>query len=128
MNIDNKWIVRPDKKPFEDIPDKSYVAEFVGVEDFTLPTNGEMRWKWKFKVAKGEHTNKVMDCLTDMDISSQKKAGKIIRGLLSRELVVGENVKASIDECQGKVYLVVKGKGSKGGKSCVQSVDAVPEM
>jgi hypothetical protein len=125
MTSNNPWVVKP-AKTYAPLPAAFYVADFTGVEDFTLPQTGEAKWKWQFRVATGEHKDKTTDTLTDPDINPNTKAGRIIRGLLGRDLVAGEDVKASIVARKGQTYMIDVRPGPKGGKTGVQSVSAPP--
>jgi hypothetical protein len=46
--------------------------------------------------------------------------------LLGRALVEGENVKAAVDGCVGKTYLINIQPGPQGGKPAVRSVGKPP--
>jgi hypothetical protein len=112
-----------------------YASDFVKVEEVVMDTkyisrsdDDGKRWRWSWRVATGPHTGKFASALTGKNLNPNSQAGGLIRGLLGRDLEVGENVKASIDACVGKRYLVSVAPGSRGGKPAVRSVNLPPEM
>ena len=125
--INNPWVVRPPKQSAP-VPDGHYIAEYVDVSDFKHEKIDGDKWKWVFKVVVGEHAGKMADALTDQEINPNTQAGRLIKGLLRRDIQPGDDVKAAVDACKGKRYMVTVAPGSKGGKSAVRYVGDVPQM
>jgi hypothetical protein len=126
--LTDPWVVQAPKQAAQ-VPTGTYVgAEFVAVEDFTLPKTGEAKWKWRWKIKTGAEANKEATALTDKSISSTTLPGRLLSGLLGKPLVPGENVKSLVDGCKGKLYVVVVAEGTKGGKPGVRVVSPMPSM
>jgi hypothetical protein len=123
---ENLWVVQ-EPKQIEQVPVGSYTADYQGVEEVTLKEGGK-RWRWSWKIKTGPLAGKLATALTDQSISPTKLAGVLIAGLLGRALQSGESVKAAIDACIGKTYLVSVQPGPKGGKPCVRMVAQLPPM
>jgi hypothetical protein len=123
---ENPWIVQAPKQ-IEQVPIGSYTAKFQGVSTLQLPT-GEDKWRWAWKINNGEHANKEASALTDIAINLNTHAGRLISGLLGRQLVAGEDVEQVIEGCKGKTYIVSVQPGPKGGKPAVRMVAALPTM
>lgn len=121
----NPWVVKPPAQAA--VPIGMYFATFMGVEDHTLPT-GEARWRWAWTIKTGEHTGKVASALTNREISPNALPGRLIVGLLGRQLQAGENIQASVDACKGQPYMVGVEPGPKGGKPGVRSCSKPPAM
>jgi hypothetical protein len=131
----NDWVVQAPKPKYEELPVGMYASDFAKVEDIvmdtkyiTKPNDDGKRWRWSWSVATGQHTGKFATALTDKNLNPNSPAGMLIRGLLGRDLQVGENIKASIDACVSKRYLVSVAPGPRGGKPAVRSVSVPPEM
>jgi hypothetical protein len=129
------WVVQAPKPKYEELPVGIYSADFMKVEEVVMdtkyisrPDDDGKRWRWSWRVATGDHRGKFASALTGKKLDPNSEAGGLIRGLLGRDLQVGENVKASIDACVDKRYLVRVAPGSRGGKPAVRSVDLPPEM
>ena len=118
------WIVQAPKQT-EQVPVGSYVSTFKGVTEIKLQ-DGSQKWRWAWTVSKGTEAGKVASSLTDRTISPTSLPGILIAGLLGRQLKPGENVKAAIDACIGKSYMIGVQPGPKGGKPCVRMV--MPEQ
>jgi hypothetical protein len=134
-NQGGDWVVQAPKPKYEELPVGMYASEFAKVEEVVMDTkfitkagDDGKRWRWSWCVATGQHTGKCASALTDKNLNPNSQAGRLIRGLLGRDLQVGENVKASIDACVGKRYLVQVAPGLRGGKPAVRSVNVPPEM
>lgn len=125
-SINDPWEVKASKST--ELKDGSYIAEFIGVEDFSHDRIDGLRWKWSFKVVTGIELGKMADALTEQNITATVGAGRIIAGLLNREIKVGDKVQDLVNACKSKRYLITYGRGSKGGKSAVRSVGEVPDM
>jgi hypothetical protein len=108
------------------VPVGFYTGPFQGIEDAEV--KGEAKWRFVWSIATGEHANKTATALTDKVINKNTLAGRLIGGLLGRELKDGENVQAAIDGCKGQTYLVSVQPGPKGGKAGVKSVGLPPKM
>ena len=122
----NPWVVQAPKQ-FKDQPIGFHLADYQGVEEKPLQ-QGEIKWRFSLKVKSGEHAGNIISALTDRDINSNTLPGRLISGLLGRELKVGENVKAALDSCIGKTYMVNVAAGPKGGKPGVKSIGKPPAM
>jgi hypothetical protein len=125
--VNDPWVVQPPKQTAQ-VPVGAYTAEFVGLEDFALPTSGEVKWKWRWLVKAGPEQGKEATALTDRVIRPTTLPGELISGLLGRPLVNGENIKAAVDACKGKHYMVVVRPGPKQGKPGVRVVSKPPQM
>lgn len=124
----NPWVVR---ESGGGVPAGSYMARFVGVEDFRHDRIDGPRWKWTWEVVgSGPHAGKKADALTECDISPSKASGRIVAGLLGGgPIVPGQNVKGGIDAAVGKTFVISVGPGPKGGQSlAVRHVAPVPVM
>ena len=126
-NSNDPWVVG-EQPTFAPVPQGMYLAVFDGVSDFTLPTTGEGKWKWTWKVVSGAEKDKIASALTNKGIHPTSLPGVLIAGLLGRAITPGENVQASIDGCKGKKYMVSVAPGPKGGKPGVRSVGKPPAM
>ena len=127
----NPWVVQAPKKKYEELPEASYMVRFKGIEDYEMKVGDkppEPKWKFVWEVVSGNHAGKVTDTLTDKVISTNSLPGKLIKGLLGRELVEGEDVQALIGGCKDKTYLGVVEKGKQGGKPAVRTITLPPQM
>jgi hypothetical protein len=124
--VNDPWVVQEVKS--KGVPAGNYMAVFKGVQDFKIPATGEDRWRWAWQVKSGEHTGSEASTLSDKNINANVRAGRIVAGLLGRAIKVGDNVKALIDDCIGKTYLIGVGKGIKDGAVGVQTVGQLPPM
>ena len=61
-SINDPWEVKASKST--ELKDGSYIAEFIGVEDFSHDRIDGLRWKWSFKVVTGIELGKMADALT----------------------------------------------------------------
>jgi hypothetical protein len=104
-----------------------YLAKFQGVSDHTLQT-GEPRWRWVWEIVSGEHLGRQASALTNREISPNTQSGVLITGLLGQQLKAGDAVKALVEGCIGKTYMVSVQPGPKGGKPGVRSVGSPPAM
>ena len=110
MSNDNKnpWVVQ-DAGGYKAIPPGMYLAEFRGVEDREFPGKDgppETKWRWRFGVKTGEYAGCEPPALTGQRISPGSHAGRLISGIIGRELKAGDEVKALVDACVGQSYLV----------------------
>lgn len=119
------WIIQAPTQT-EQVPIGSYQARFVSVGNFKL--KGEDRLKWVWEVVNGEHTGHKATALTSLSLKDSVHAGRLLSGLLNRQLIVGENVENAINACKGKMYMVSVQRGPQGGKPSVQYVSSLPEM
>lgn len=127
--VNDPWIVKEAKKP---VPVGMYLCDYGGVEDFTLidkTTNtSKVKWRWLWKIKTGTEAGKEATAITDREIKPTTLPGRLIQGLLGRPLTVGENIKAALDSCVGKPYMVNVEAGPQGGKAQVRSVGKPPQM
>ena len=126
VDKENLWVVQAPKQ-VKTVKDGSYVAEFMGVEHFEALKIDGPRWKWNFKVLRGEEAGNLADGLTEQSLTSNTQAGRFVIGLIG-DIQPGDNVSEKINGCVGKPYLITVGRGPKGGKSAVRIVSNVPEM
>jgi hypothetical protein len=124
--VSNPWLVQEAKK-YVEVPPGMYLAEFAGVENKTLQ-DGSLRWRWAWRITTGPLAGQYATALTHQNISPATHAGRLIEGLLGGPLKPGDDVKALVDACVGKPYLVSIQKGPKGGKAAVQTVGQPPQM
>jgi hypothetical protein len=122
----NPWVVQA-PEPFEAQPIGFWLADYQGVEDKTL-RQGDIKWRFSLKVKSGEHVGKTISALTDRKLNPNTLSGRLISGLLGRELKEGENVKEALDACKGKTYMVSVDVGPQGGKPGVKSIGKPPAM
>jgi hypothetical protein len=127
MNNTNPWVVRESRKQAA-IPVGSYIAEFRKVADFNNPKINGTKWKWEFPVVAGTHSGSIAEALTERDISPDTHAGRLVEGMLGRAVQPGEDVRAVIQACAGKRYLVTVAPGSQGGKPAVRKIEPVPPI
>lgn len=104
----------------------NHIAEYCGLVDQDL--NGEMKWKWTWKIKAGKFAGKEATALTSRGIIPSSHPGQLVKGLLRRDIVPGEDVEAALKACVGKTYLIGYKPGPKGGKPAVREVGPVPEM
>lgn len=104
----------------------NYVAQYGGLVDHDL--NGETKWRWAWTVKGGRAAGKDATALTNRTISPNSHPGELVKGLIGRDIVPGENVETALKECVGKTYLIAYKSGPKGGKPAVREVGPVPEM
>ncbi len=126
----NPWVVQTPKQGAQ-VPVGSYFADYKGVEDKVIKDAAgveAVKWLWTWAVTKGSEAGKVATALTDRSITTTALPGQLIAGLLGRQLVAGEDVKAALDACIGKSYLVTVQPGPKGGKPGVRMVGVPPQM
>lgn len=128
-NNSNPWVVKPPKQSAP-VPDGHYIAEFSDVFDYSHENldGGKPKWKWVFRVISGDYAEKTADTVTDPDINPNTLAGRIIAGLIGRDIHPGEDVKAAVDACKGKRRMITVARGPQGGKSAVRFVGDVPQM
>ncbi len=122
----NPWVVQAPKQTAQ-VPVGFYTAAFKGVEDYTLQS-GETKWRFAWEVESGPHKGESASALTNPAINKNTLGGRLISGLLGKDIVVGENVKEAVDACRGKPYLVSVQPGPQGGKPGVQSCGQPPAM
>ena len=120
------WVVQVPKQTAQ-VPVGRYFADFQGVNEIKLQ-DGSQKWRWEWAVTTGPEAGKVASALTDQSISPTTLPGVLISGLIGRAIVAGENVKAALDACKGKPYLVSVQPGPKGGKPCVRMASKPPQM
>jgi hypothetical protein len=121
------WIVQPVKQ-YTQVPNGFYTAIFKGVEDITLEKDGSLKWRFTWEVKTGPEAGHLATSLESRSINPMTEAGRLVGGLLGRELVQGESVKAAIEACIGKIYMVNVAVGDKGGKPQVRSCGKPPAM
>ena len=91
-------------KQFEQVPNGNYLAAFKGIEDYDL--KGELKWRFSWEVRNGAQVGKAATALCNRTINPKAETGRLIAGLLGREIVDGENVKEAIESCRDKKYLI----------------------
>jgi hypothetical protein len=123
----SEWVVQAPAAKAEPVPVGFYLSTFKGVEDFKMQ-DGALKWRFVWEITKGEHVGKLATALTDRKLSLTALPGVLIAGLLGRTLATGENVKAAVEGCVGKVYMVGVQPGPKNGKPGVRSVGPPPAM
>lgn len=121
----NPWVVEA-PKAYEAIPNGAYMVEFKGVEFLELNGDPKVRLSWEVK--SGPQAGKAATALADKSINKNKESGRLLSGLLGRDIVIGENVMEALDACVGKTYMIVFGPGQKGGKPAVRSCSNIPAM
>ena len=125
------WIVKP-KPDYDPVPSGMYYGVFAGVEDVTLDAKDAkddgIRWRFSWTVSTGPEAGRQANALCSRTIHESSLAGVLIAGLIGRPIKAGDNVKALIDGCVGKAYMVSVAPGPKGGKPGVRSVGTPPPM
>jgi hypothetical protein len=121
----NPWVVQAPKQT-DPVPVGFYTGPFKGIEDAEV--NSEARWRFVWDVATGPHAGKKATALCDKVISKNTLPGRLIAGMLGRDLIDGENVEEAVNACKGQTYLVSVQPGPKGGKPGVKSVGKPPQM
>jgi hypothetical protein len=131
-NNTNPWVVQQagGQPP---LPRGNYFADFAGAEIVQIPERqgsdvkvNRIRFTWK--VTTGTEAGKMASTLTEPDIRPTTKAGRLISGMIGRNVVPGEDVQALVMSQKGKTFLVGVGPGPKGGKDSVQTVGPKPQM
>jgi len=93
----------------------NYVATFAGVEsqaaDPTRKFGAGLRWK--FCIESGPQAGQVASRITGLTPTTKNGAGKILRGLLNRDLQQGESIDP--DQFIGKRYTIIVQAGPQGG-------------
>jgi hypothetical protein len=124
----SEWIVQAPKQAGDwQVAVGFHLGIFKGVEEYKMQ-DGSVKWRFAWEVQKGQEQGKLATALTDRKISPTTLPGALITGLLGRPLVAGEDVKAAVDACVNKAYLVNVQPGPKGGKPGVRSVGQPPPM
>jgi hypothetical protein len=123
-NLD-PWIVQAAKQQAQ-VPNGFYKSKFMGVEDFSMPQDGSLKWRFTWEILTGEHKGELASALTDRSINPNTLPERLISGLLGRAIVAGENVKAAAEAAVGKTYMVNVQPGPQGGKPGVKSVGLPP--
>jgi hypothetical protein len=106
------------------VPEGSYTGVFDGVE--VQRENKEkgygpgLRWKWK--VDAGPYAGQSVSRITGATPNAQNAAGKILMGLLGRQLKDGEQIDP--DALKGKRYILVL-QAAEGRATRVESVVAM---
>lgn len=116
----NPFVVRASGN--EPLPNAAYLAEFVSVSAFANDKITEPRWRWVWRVSKGQYAGREATALTDAKITLQNHAGRLIAGMNGKPLATGDDVSGLIDSFKGRQFLVVVSGGPKGGKPSVQTV------
>ena len=128
------WVFQESKKcQHVELPvNQSYAVIFKAVEDYVIKdkTTGVEKtvWKWSWEVKSGEFKGVISDTLTDRIINPDTFVGKLISGLIGRELKKDDHFKSLIEACIGKTYIGVCQAGPKGGKPCIRTISKPPEM
>ena len=114
---------------FDPLPKGIYSADFGGVEPFSNDkVTDKLKWKWTIKT--GVHNGREATAMTGQDLTPNTHTGRLLSGVIGRELVPGEDMLKIWDlvTCAiGKRYMVDFRPGPKNGKASVQSVSLQPE-
>jgi hypothetical protein len=107
------------------VPAGSYTATFAGIEP--QPENKEKGYaaglRWKFTIDAGPQKGQTASRITSTSPTPKNAAGKMLTGLLGRELKEGESVDP--DTLIGKRYMIVVAAG-QGGGTRVEAIAAIP--
>jgi hypothetical protein len=107
------------------VPAGSYTATFAGVED--QPANAEKGYgpgiKWKFTILGPTQAGQEATRITSCSPTLKNAFGKMLVGLLGRQLQTGEVVDP--DDYKGKKYIIMVGAGQNGGTR-VEAVTPMP--
>jgi hypothetical protein len=102
-------------------PPGHYLAKFTGIESVTHEEYGPgVKWKWE--ILQGEHAGKMAARTTGTAASVKNACGKMLAGVLGRELKQGEQV--DLDQLVGREFLIVVAP-TEGGSTRVEA--AVPK-
>jgi hypothetical protein len=85
------------------VPPGTYRARFLGVEDTTHVEYGA-GLRFVFQVLTGDYAGQKTSRITATAVTPRNSAGRMIAGLLGRELTPGEDVDP--DELVGREYFV----------------------
>jgi len=125
MTENNHWIVQTAKS--KQVPIGFYHGKFIGVTDYSMQ-DGKVKWRFAWQILSGQEKDNIASMLTERSISPTTLPGRLISGLLNREIKPGDNVKDEIDACIGKTYVIQVQNGPQGGKPGVRSVGVPPVM
>jgi hypothetical protein len=107
------------------VPPGTYAATFLGVE--AQPENKERGFppglRWRFKIAGGSMTGQVASRVTGPAPSPKNSCGKILAGLLGRQLSPQEQIDP--EKLVGQQFTIVVAAGQMGG-SRVEAVAPAP--
>jgi hypothetical protein len=99
-------------------PTGSYAARFAGIEETTHDEFGA-GLRWKFEVTQGEQAGKVASRTTGLRPTAKNGCGKMLAGVLGRELRAGEQLDPH--QFVGREYLIVVGP-TENGSTRVEAV------
>lgn len=99
----------------------TYLASFLGVEDFTL-NSGETRWRWRWKIVSPEaYKDGIATALTERKLGGANKQTRLLTGMLGRSLKKGDKPKELVEGCEGQTFQIEIATGPLGGRLAVQS-------
>lgn len=101
-----------------DVPVGTYKAKLVGYKE--MPPSQQFpdskpSWAWEFEVVDGEHAGKITSRFTPQTLTTGNGLGKMLREMLGRQIVGGENV--DVEKLIGKTYQVTVGFNKTGTKT-----------
>ena len=105
----------------EGVPAGSYLATFAGIE----PVNNEFGdgLRWQFTVVAGPQKGCKASRTTQPKPSPKNGCGKVLTGLLGRQLNPGESL--DVEQFVGQTYLIVVAQ-TESGSTRVESVTQPP--
>jgi hypothetical protein len=105
-------------------PPGNYTASFAGVEPVTNDQYGA-GLRWKFQILYGPQAGQIASRTTGTNPTMKNGCGRILAGLLGRELQVGEQIDISL--LVGRTYLIVVQTAENGGTR-VETVVQSPSL
>jgi hypothetical protein len=104
------------------VPPGNYTTTFAGLENVTSEKYGE-GLRWKFKVAQGMHAGQMASRITGLTPSPRNACGKMLSGLLGRQLNPDEEVE--VGQFIDQVFMAVVAAAENGTR--VEAIIAVPK-
>lgn len=107
---------------FGGVPEGSYLAKFEKVEQSTNSLGPGLKWVWV--ISTGPHAGTTVSSVSGVSPSAKNRCGKLLFGMLGKQLQAGEEV--DIAKLFGQQFLVIVRKAESGG-TFVDSVAKAPQ-
>lgn len=103
-----------------DVPQGTYRAKFLGVEESEHPEFGA-GYKWQFEVVdQTVYRGKIAGRSTSKEPSLKNACGRMLQGLTGGQLAVAQEV--DIEQFVGRVYTILVGPNSTGNGTRIETV------